>query len=244
MNPPIKVQNDDFLFDVQGVPHLWQRTHIVAALQELSEPLSSLATEEQVEHRTAQVAQLAGFCHSISWSRGWWTDPHSGRSLLGARNFGEMLALIHSEITEAFEAGSLPVDTLCAKTGFPEVAVELADVLIRLFDLICAEKITVGPHFSVTRIDRVSATFTGSEIALDDYCVKLHSDVTAMLEGHRKGLWQDVALGAAKLIDHVFEAAEQFGIPLTDAFLAKCEYNLRRPDHSLEARRAAGGKAY
>ena len=69
-------------------------------------------------------------------SKGWWDDPN--------RNIGEILALIHSEVSEALEVYRLKgKDSLKEKwfdeKGKPEgFTVELADVVIRIADL-CGE---------------------------------------------------------------------------------------------------------
>ena len=62
-------------------------------------------------------------------AKGWWEDPD--------RNIGEILALIHSEVSEALEVYRLKgKDSLKGKPeGF---SVELADVIIRIADL-CGE---------------------------------------------------------------------------------------------------------
>ena len=58
-------------------------------------------------------------------------------------NFGEKIALIHSELSEALEAHrkNLPSDHI---VGFPGVAEELADALIRIFDLAGKLQIPLG----------------------------------------------------------------------------------------------------
>jgi len=62
----------------------------------------------------------------------WWHDIHTGKKL--DRNVGEMLCLIHSEISEAMEAHrkGLMDDKLPHRLG---IEVELADACIRIFDL-------------------------------------------------------------------------------------------------------------
>jgi NTP pyrophosphatase (non-canonical NTP hydrolase) len=64
-------------------------------------------------------------CHRIAKVKGWWDD---------ARNDGELIALMHSELSEALEA--------MRNHGTKEaVAEELADCCIRIFDYCGARKI-------------------------------------------------------------------------------------------------------
>ena len=61
----------------------------------------------------------------------WWRDIHTGQPI--QRNKGELLALIHSEISEALEGERKNLmDTHLTHRKMAEV--ELADVLIRVFD--------------------------------------------------------------------------------------------------------------
>lgn len=78
------------------------------------------------------IQDLVDECHGRSLLAGWYVDPKTREPLV--RNIGEMLALIHSEISEALEAHrkGLQDDHLPHRKG---VEVELADAMIRILDL-------------------------------------------------------------------------------------------------------------
>lgn len=72
---------------------------------------------------------LARECHAAN--QHWWHDPATGERL--ERNKGELLCLIHSEVSECMEGERKDLmDTHLPHRKMAEV--ELADVLIRLFD--------------------------------------------------------------------------------------------------------------
>jgi len=84
-------------------------------------------TDEQVQ----AIQDLQQTVHESCVAAGWYTDLKTGGKL--DRNFGEMLALMHSEISEALEGWrkNLQDDHLPHRRM---VEVELADLAIRLFD--------------------------------------------------------------------------------------------------------------
>ncbi len=51
----------------------------------------------------ADVNRIVHACHKVAYESGWWTDLATGEDLRGRRNVGEMLCLIHSEISECLE---------------------------------------------------------------------------------------------------------------------------------------------
>jgi hypothetical protein len=80
---------------------------------------------------TDKIQDVVDECYSNSYKAGWHTDLVTGELL--NRNKGEMLCLIHSEISEAMEGErkSLMDDKLPHR---PMAEVELADAVIRIFD--------------------------------------------------------------------------------------------------------------
>lgn len=74
-------------------------------------------------------------------NRKWWVDLHTGKPL--DRNVPEMLALVHSEISEALEGHrrNLMDDHLPHRKM---LEVELADALIRILDIGAGLKLNLG----------------------------------------------------------------------------------------------------
>lgn len=71
-------------------------------------------------------------CHNRSKVAGWYTNLTTGKPL--TRNVGEMLCLIHSEVSEALEGYRKSLADTHLENR-PMIEVELADVIIRVFDL-------------------------------------------------------------------------------------------------------------
>jgi len=71
------------------------------------------------------ISSLIQECHKIAKEKGWWQED---------RNEGELIALMHSELSEALES-------MRNHGKKEEVAEELADCCIRIFDYCGARKI-------------------------------------------------------------------------------------------------------
>lgn len=91
-----------------------------------------LLPDDLMTHSAASVLVTA--CHGAAFNAGWWHDIKTGECLIGKRNVGELLCLVHSEISEAMEGHrkGLMDDHLPHRSM---IEVELADAMIRICDL-------------------------------------------------------------------------------------------------------------
>lgn len=115
--------------------------------------------EVMLRHHTEKLVEI---CHGQAHRQGWWSDLATGVDLRGygedgraRRNIGELLCLVHSEISEAMEGArkGLMDDKLPHR---PMLEVELADAVIRILDIAgglqldlagaLAEKMTYNAH--------------------------------------------------------------------------------------------------
>ena len=85
--------------------------------------------------RYAQLIELNYICHLCAVARGWWHEKDGVTPK--ALNFGERIALVHSELSEGLEGyrKSLMSDHLIGISMFSE---EMADTYIRLGDMLHA----------------------------------------------------------------------------------------------------------
>ncbi len=103
--------------------------------------MRSFIVDQTTVRRAAETLRF--YCHGVAASSGWWTERGTGRNLTASydpsqpydgRNIGELLCLVHSEISEAMEGArkGLMDDHLPDRYM---LEVELADAVIRIMDM-------------------------------------------------------------------------------------------------------------
>ncbi len=96
--------------------------------------ISTHEGDKQRDEIAWMINRLCEVSHGCSRHAGWWDET---------RNFGELIALIQSETSEALEGGrkDKPDEHL---PQFSNVGVELADAIVRITDLAGALNIELG----------------------------------------------------------------------------------------------------
>jgi len=188
--------------------------------------------------------------HAENVARGWWSDPKTGESILATRDRGGLLALVHSELSEALDGfENEQMDDHLTHRRMAEV--ELADAKIRIFDIAGAECLDLGgamQEVADADYDRLSldGTYTIEEVLL-----RAHRNLSRALEGFRKNMMHadmphrkatEVELATAMV--RINNLASGCGFDLAAAIEEKRAYNGKRADHQIANRLTANGKKF
>jgi hypothetical protein len=173
---------------------------------------------------------LAEGIHGDNRRAGWWTDINTGEKL--NRNFGEIIALAHSELSECYE-GFLQDWSDDHLPEFPMYQVEIADACIRVYD-------ALGGFFSDYPYDVTVAPADARYIVED--LLLLHMLLSKALEAFRKSRMDECRVNLVLFVAQAFKIAEAMEFNLLAIIEAKREYNRNRADHKIENRLKEDGK--
>lgn len=180
----------------------------------------------------------------------WWQDMETGQPI--KRNKGELLALIHSEISECFD-GEINGDMDDKLPHRPMGEVEQADVLIRLLDYAAgfghdlngpALKVGVSEFENISQLKNSHTLAHIGQELLRHGSVYQHRLVSNILELERKSRFLEVPDSLIVLIFSIVVYCDIKGYDLQGAFKEKMSFNAVREDHKHEARKIVGGKQF
>lgn len=187
------------------------------------------------------LTQLAKSVFLANQKRGWWTDIETGESIVKTRNRLELMMLIITEVREAKDAGLflLKDDKLPQYYG---CQAELADVFIRILDLLGADNVDID---KIILDDEGVNQYNDTRELLDNsswevQLLEVVCEIGAAAEESRKLRDYDKHLINALLM--MFHLDEIHGFDLSEVIQAKLDFNASRSDHSMESRKADGGK--
>ncbi len=181
------------------------------------------------------LADLQKEAHAIAKGHGWWDEEYA---------FGDLIALVHSELSEALEAYREDVDTDAhwrwhddngKEVRRPEgVPFELADVVIRVADMAEWLKVDLAQareedeDLGEAKQAYLEHRLSGNLDSFGEWIAAIHEDVVDA-GYHQRNRGDNLDAHLVSVIWMVQEMAAHYGIDLDAAIEAKMEYNRTRP---------------
>ncbi len=175
--------------------------------------------------------------HARNVAAGWWTDPETRESLKGKRPALQLLALVHSEVSEGLEGlrKNLMDDKIPTR---PMIEVELADAEIRTYDFMGGFDLepVMDTGYCGREFHQLNLVSSPAE-ALGLLHIVIGNASIEMIEGN-----PEAGNAATMIIVFIHAIGDKFGYDIDGAREEKLAYNLTREDHKIENRVKAGGK--
>lgn len=155
------------------------------------------------------IKQLQKDIHENAVNHGWWETK---------RPIPELLCLIHSEVSELFEA--------FMEKGLTEVSEETADIVIRILDMTAGYGLNYDISRFVNPLKKVNLDFS-EKLDFKQWILSIHGSVSECLEFYRKtGELENHSI--ITIFVTVFGFAEAIGIDLISEVKKKHEINKTR----------------
>ncbi|MFD3271491.1 hypothetical protein ACE3MS_15330 [Paenibacillus dendritiformis] len=183
------------------------------------------------------INQLVQEAHQNAVNKGWWEEP---------RTYGELIALVHSEVSEALEdyriPGRKPTDVwyeakningqIVQRTDKPDgeewkpcgIPSELADICIRIFDV--AGHYEMGEELQRAYETRDPVWEVTERFPFADNLAVIHFNLA---DSFRTFGWENKINTLADALINTESLAEFYGIDLERAISEKMAYNATRP---------------
>lgn len=187
------------------------------------------------------ISQLVQAAHQNAIDKGWWEEP---------RTYGELIALVHSEVSEALEdyriPGRKPTDVwyeekningqIIQRMDKPDeewkpcgIPSELADICIRIFDI--AGKYGWGEklHKEVKELSEIPTQERWQQTPFGGKLACIHMDLSSSLLEFDFNDRKQAVYYLGEAIVTVEQIAKEYGIDLDRAISEKMAYNATRP---------------